>query len=52
MKLPKIFAFVLLAGAIFLAGFKVAQEMTIEVNDVKSAQKILDLDFDDNEVKL
>lgn len=51
MKLPKIFAFVLLAGAIFLAGFKVAQEMTIEVNDIKSAQKILDLDFDDNEVK-
>lgn len=51
MKLPKIFAFVLLAGAIFLAGFKVAQEMTIEANDVRSAQKILDLEFNDNEIE-
>lgn len=51
MKLPKIFAFALLAGAIFLAGFKVAQEMAIEANDVKSAQKILDLAFNDKEIK-
>ena len=30
-----------------MAGFKVAQELAIEVNDVKAAQKILDLSFDD-----
>jgi len=51
MKLPKIFLFVLLGASLFLTGFKVAQEMAIEANDVKSAQKILDLDFNDQEVK-
>jgi Asp-tRNA(Asn)/Glu-tRNA(Gln) amidotransferase A subunit family amidase len=51
MKLPKILLFVLLGTTIFLTGFKVAQEMAIEANDVKSAQKILNLDFNDQEVK-
>ncbi len=51
MKLPKIFLFTLLAGALFLAGFKVAQELAIEANDVKAAQKILNLNFNDNEIK-
>ncbi len=34
----------------FLAGFKMAQNMAIEKADIKAAQKILDLDFDDNEI--
>lgn len=51
MRLPKIFIFVLSAAALFFAGFKVAQEMAIEASDVRGAQKILDLDFNDNEIK-
>jgi len=34
----------------FLAGFKMAQNMAIEKADIKAAQKILDLNFDDNEI--
>ena len=36
----------------FLAGFKVAQNMAVKAADVKAAQKILDLDFNDNEIKM
>ncbi len=36
----------------FLAGFKVAQDLAIKANDVKAAQKILDLDFNDNEINM
>lgn len=41
-------ALLILSG--FLAGFKMAQNMAIEKADIKAAQKILDLDFDDNEI--
>jgi len=51
MRLPKIFLFVLLGSALFLAGFKVAQDIAIDANDVKGAQRILDLNFDDDEIK-
>lgn len=51
MKPPKIFLFIGLGSAIFLMGFGVAQEMAIEAKDVKAAQKMLNLNFDDNEVK-
>lgn len=34
----------------FFAGFKMAQNMAIEKGDIKAAQKILHLDFDDNEI--
>ncbi len=40
----------LLILSAFLAGFKMAQNMAIEKADIKGAQKILDLDFDDNEI--
>ena len=36
----------------FLAGFKVAQDLSIKAADVKAAQKILDLDFNDNEINM
>lgn len=41
-------ALLILSG--FLAGFKMAQNMAIEKTDIKAAQKILDLNFDDNEI--
>ncbi|MFT6871728.1 MAG: Asp-tRNA(Asn)/Glu-tRNA(Gln) amidotransferase A subunit family amidase [Roseivirga sp.] len=41
-------AILILSG--FLAGFKMAQNMAIEKADIKAAQKILDLSFDDNEI--
>ena len=41
-------ALLILSG--FLAGFKMAQNMAIEKADIKAAQKILDLNFDDNEI--
>lgn len=51
MKLPKIITLTLLASVLFLAGFKFAQEFAIEASDVTAAQKILDLNFDDHEIK-
>lgn len=51
MRLPKIFLFILFGASLFFAGFKVAQEMALAPSDVKGAQKILDLNFDDNEIK-
>jgi len=51
MRSPKIIVFALLAVAIFLSGFKLAQEMAIQASDIKGAQKILDLSFTDNEIK-
>ncbi len=42
-------AFVAIA---FLTGFKVAQDLSIKAADVKAAQKILDLDFNDNEINM
>lgn len=42
---------VLLVLAGFLAGFKMAQDMAIERSDVKAAQKLLDLNFDNNEIE-
>ncbi len=41
-------ALLILSG--FLAGFKMAQNMAIEKADINAAQKILDLNFDDNEI--
>ncbi len=41
-------ALLILSG--FLAGFKMAQNMAIEKADINAAQKILNLNFDDNEI--
>jgi len=41
-------ALLILSG--FLAGFKMAQNMAIEKADINAAQKMLDLNFDDNEI--
>lgn len=42
-------ALLVLAG--FFTGFKMAQDLAIERADVKAAQKLLDLNFDDNEIE-
>ena len=36
----------------FLAGFTIAQDMAIKASDIQGAQKILDLNFDDNEIEM
>ncbi len=48
-KVPLVLIGLLLATG-FLAGFKMAQNMAIEKSDVEAAQKILNLDFDDQEI--
>jgi len=48
-KAPLVLIGLLLATG-FLAGFKMAQNMAIEKSDVEAAQKILNLDFDDQEI--
>ena len=52
-KIKTSFFYLLVFTALpFLAGFKVAQNMAVKAADVKAAQKILDLDFNDNEIKM
>lgn len=52
-KLKASFFYLLAFVAIaFLAGFKVAQDLAIKAADVKAAQKMLDLDFNDNEIDM
>ncbi|OEK02867.1 amidase [Roseivirga sp. 4D4] len=48
-KAPVVLILLLLTTG-FLAGFKMAQNMAIEKSDVEAAQKILNLDFDDQEI--
>ncbi|RKQ50319.1 Asp-tRNA(Asn)/Glu-tRNA(Gln) amidotransferase A subunit family amidase [Roseivirga pacifica] len=51
LKQPKLLLLVVLVLAAFSLGFKVAQDMAIKSADVKTAQKILDLDFNDQEIE-
>ncbi|WP_252940089.1 amidase [Roseivirga pacifica] len=51
LKQPKLLLLVVLVLAAFSLGFKVAQDMAIKSADVKAAQKILDLDFSDQEIE-
>lgn len=48
-KAPLVLIGLVLAAG-FLAGFKMAQNLAIEKSDVEAAQKILNLDFDDQEI--
>lgn len=45
---PVLIGLLVLSG--FMAGFKMAQNMAIEKDDIEAAQKILDLNFSDNEI--